>query len=392
MKKIINTLVLVLLVQLIYAQNSIDNILSSVTKNNKALVANTQFVEAKKLEYKTGITPEDPKVEYDYLIGSPVGAGNQTDFSVTQSFDFPTAYFSKKSMANQQIAKTELELNALRQNILLEAKANCFTLIYLNKKQSELKRRVTQVSQVYEGYQTKMRNGEATILDVNKAQLLLLNLKTEMAINESEIKRTISKLTELNGGTPVVLADTVYPITPAVPEFIVMDSLIEANDMAVKIYSKDKDISSARLKVMNGLALPKMEAGYHSQAILGQKYQGAHLGISIPLWHNKNTIKTEKANLLFNDYKISEHRTEHFYENQQLYEKYTVLKSTLSEYDKIFSSVNNTELLNKSLTAGNISSIEYFMELSYFYSSYDNYLKAENEINQVIAILYKHQL
>jgi outer membrane protein, heavy metal efflux system len=158
------------------------------------------------------------------------------------------------------------------------------------------------------------------------------------------------------------------------------------------MYSKDKDISSAKLKVVKGLALPKIEAGYHSQAILGQKYQGAHLGMSIPLWQNKNTIKTEKANLLYNDSRIAEHRTEHFYENQQLYEKYEVLKSTLSEYSKIFSTVNNTELLNKSLKAGNISSIEYFMELSYFYSAYDNYLKAENEYNQIIATLYKYQL
>jgi hypothetical protein len=177
-----------------------------------------------------------------------------------------------------------------------------------------------------------------------------------------------------------------------VPDFIRMDSLIEANDMLVKIYSKDKDISNAKLKVVKGMALPRMEAGYHSQAILGQKYQGAHLGISIPLWQNKNTIKTEKANLLFSDFKIAEHRTEHFYENQQLYEKYSVLKTTLEEYNKIFSSVNNTELLNKSLKAGNISSIEFFMELSYFYSSYDNYLKAENEYNQAIAALYKYQL
>jgi outer membrane protein, heavy metal efflux system len=392
MKKIASTIVSILFIQMIYAQNSIDNILTSVSKNNKTLVANTQFAEAKKLEYKTGITPDDPKVEYDYLVGSPAAAGNQTDFSITQSFDFPTAYFSKKSMAKQQIAKTELELNALRQNILLEAKSNCFFLIYLNKKQAELKRRVTQVSQVYEGYQTKMRNGEATILDVNKAQLLLLNLKTEMSLNESEIKCTISKITELNGGIATILTDTVYPIIPNVPEFIEMDSLIEANDMAVKIYTKDKDISSARLKVMKGLALPKMEAGYHSQAILGQKYQGAHLGISIPLWQNKNTVKTEKANLLFTDYKIAEHRTEHFYENQQLYEKYAVLKSTLSEYKKIFSSVNNAELLNKSLKAGNISSIEYFMELSYFYTAYDNYLKSENEYNQAVAMLYKYQL
>jgi hypothetical protein len=392
MKKTVNTIVLILLVQFVAAQNSVDNILSMVAKNNKAIIANTQFVEAKKLEFKTGLNPDDPKIDYDYLVGSPAGAGNQTDFSVTQSFDFPTAYFSKKQMSNHQIAKTELELNAFRQNILLETKTNCFLLIYLNKKQAELKRRVSQVSQVYEGYQIKMQNGEATILDLNKAQLLLLNLKTELALNESEIKRGISKLMELNGGVPVTLSDTIYPITPDVPEFIKMDSLIEANDMMVKIYSKDKDISTSKLKVIKGLALPKMEAGYHSQAILGQKYQGAHLGISIPLWQNKNTIKREKANLLFNDYRITEHRTEHFYENQQLYEKYTVLKSTLSEYTKIFSSVNNTELLNKSLKAGNISSIEYFMELSYFYSAYDNYLRAENEYNQAIATLYKYQL
>jgi len=392
MKQITKTLVLILLAQIGYAQNSVDDILSNILKNNKTLITNTQFVEAKRLEYKTGLTPDDPRLDYDYLVGSPVGAGNQTDFSVTQAFDFPTAYFSKNKMADQQIAKVELESNAQRQNILLEAKIKCFFLIYLNKKQAELKRRVIQVTQAYEGYQTKMKNGEATVLDVNKAQLLLLNLKTELALNESEIKKAYSKLTELNGGVAIDLTDTIYPVLPDVPDFITMDSLIEANDVLVKIYVKDKDISISRLKVMRGLALPKMEAGYHSQAILGQKYQGAHLGISIPLWQNKNTVKTEKANLLFNDYKISEHRTEHYHENQQLYEKYTVLKSTLIEYNKIFSAVNNTMLLNKSLKEGNISSIEYFMELSYFYNAYDNFLKAENEYNQSVAMLYKYQL
>lgn len=392
MKKTIYTVVLIVTVQLIFAQSGVDNILNSIAKNNKTLATNVQLVEARKLEYKTGLTPNNPKVDYDYLVGSPAGAGNQTDFSITQSFDFPTAYFSKKSMANEQIAKTELELNALRQNILLEAKTNCYFLIFLNKKQAELKRRVAQLSQVYDGYQTKLKNGEATMLDVNKAQLLLLNLKTELALNESEIKTTNSKLTELNGGKAVSLTDTIYPITPDLPDFVKMDSLIEANDVLVKIYSKDKDISSAKLKVVKGMTLPKMEAGYHSQAILGQKYQGAHLGITIPLWENKNTIKTEKANMIYNDLRIADHRTEHYYENQQLYEKYVVLKSTLSEYTKIFSSINNTELLNKSLKAGQISSIEYFMELSYFYNAYDHYLQTENEYNKVIAELYKHQL
>lgn len=392
MKKIVHTIILLLLVQLAYTQTSTDNILISVAKNNKTIISNTQLVEAKKLEYKTGLTPENPKLEYDYLAGTPANAGDQTDFSLTQSFDFPTAYFSKKAMAKQQIAKTELGLSSLRQEILLATKTTCFTLIYLNKKQIELKRRASEINQVYESYQAKLKNGEATILDVNKAQLMLLNINTELQLNESEIKRTNSMLTELNGGQVIALTDTSYPLATDLPDFTKMDSIIEANDILVKIYNKDKDVSSAKLKVVKNLALPKMEAGYHSQAILGQKYQGAHVGISIPLWENKNSIKTEKANLLYTDTRIAEHRIEHFYENQQLYEKYAVLKSTLAEYTKIFSTNNNSELLNKSLNAGNISSIEYFMELTYFYGAYDNYLRIENEYNHAIAMLNKYQL
>jgi outer membrane protein, heavy metal efflux system len=392
MKHSVNFYLIVLCAVVTSAQNNIENILGSVLKNNKSLVANSQLVSARKLEYKTGITPDDPRVDYDYLIGSPAGAGNQTDFSITQAIDFPTTYPAKKHMSDRMIERSELEYVALRQSILFDAKMSCFSIIYLNKRQAELSRRVTQVNQLFMGYQTKMKNGEATILEVNKAQLMLLNLRTESALNESEIKRTRAKLTELNGGIATNLTDTLYPAVPNVPEFDKIDSLIEANDVRVKVYSKEKDISTARLKVMKGLALPKLEAGYHSQSILGQKYQGAHIGFSIPLWQNKNTVKTEKANLVFSDFRIAEHRTEHYYENQQIYERYLVLKATLAEYAAIFNSTNNSELLGKSLKAGNISSIEYFMELSYFYTAYDNYLRAENEYHVSISTLYKYQL
>jgi outer membrane protein, heavy metal efflux system len=373
-------------------QNNIDNILSNVAKNNKTLLAAAQLSNAKRLEYKTGLTPDDPRVDFDYLVGSPAGAGNQTDFSVTQAFDFPTAYSAKKKVSNQQIEKSEIELNALRQDILLETKMSCFHLVYLNQRKNELNKRVRNATELFQGYKTKMQNGEATILDVNKAQLLLLNIKTDLALNESEIKQTVSKLTELNGGLKIQLTDSIYPAAAVVPGFATIDSLIEANDLRVKLVNKDKNISEARVKFLKGMALPKIEAGYHSQAILGQRYQGAHVGFSIPLWQNKNTVKTEKAFLLFNDYRITEHRNEHFYENQQLYEKYLVLKSTLEEYNEIFRTSDNATLLDKSRKGGNISSIEYFMELSYFYSAFDSSLKTEKEYQQTIAQLFRFQL
>jgi outer membrane protein, heavy metal efflux system len=392
MRKIFVVAVFVTATLYLAGQNNIENILISVAKNNKTLLSTTQLLNALKREFKSGLTPGDPKVEYDYLPGSPAGAGVQQNFDVTQSFDFPTAYLSKRAMANEQIAKSELEFQLLRQEILLEAKMNCLSLIYLNKKQSELLRRVAQVDQLYQAYQSKMKGGEATILDVNKAQLLLLNLKTELALNESEMRTLQIKLTELNGGTVVNLTDTIYPSVAEPPEFARLDSMIEANDILLKVFTKEKDISAARLEVVKGLALPRMEVGYHSQAILGQRYQGVHLGIVIPLWQNKNTIKAQKENVIFSNLKIAEHKNEHFHENKKLYEKYIILKSTLAEYNKIFSTSNNSELLSKSLKLGELSTIEFFMELSYFYNSFDSFLEAERDYFQTVAELNKYQL
>ena len=46
----------IFIVSNIKAQNSVDNILSEIAKNNKSLIANQQYWEAKKLQYKTGLT------------------------------------------------------------------------------------------------------------------------------------------------------------------------------------------------------------------------------------------------------------------------------------------------------------------------------------------------
>ena len=54
--------------------------------------------------------------------------------------------------------------------------------------------------------------------------------------------------------------------------------------------------------------------------------------------------------------------------------------------------VNNNELLNKALQLGEISSLQYFMELNYYYDSYDNFLNLESDYYQVIAELNKYQL
>jgi len=376
----------------IKAQTTIDSVLSTIEKNNKTILTNVQYWEAKKLEYQTGLTPYNPKVDYDYLNGSPVGAGNQTDFAVAQSFDFPTAYSKKKQLSNEQIEQADFQIIATRQNVLLEAKLICIELVYRNKFQAEITKRKQSTEKWLNAFKIKLDKGEGNVLDVNKAKLQLIEINATFQENLSTIHQLNQKLTELNGGIVLGFTDTIYSPLPSIPTFDSLEAEIEANDPVRKYLEQEKVIGQKELALSKAMSLPKFETGYHYQAILGQRFNGIHFGLTIPLWENKNKVKAQQANLAFNDFNLQDHLNEHYYDIKQKYEKQSNLKITLTEYKTLFASINNVELLGKSLSLGQISTIEYFMEMTYYYDALNNYLKTEKEYNKIVAELYKYQL
>ena len=374
------------------AQNDADSVVKQVEKNNKSIQSNKKYWQAKQAEFKTGLTPYDPQVEYDYLFGSPVGAGNQKDFSITQRLDFPTVYKRKKELSGQQIAQTTLQQQVYRQDILLEAKLLTIQIIYLNKKSAELNRRLINTQKLVQDYQKKLDKGDVIILDVNKAKLQLLNIKNETALNENEKLVLLTKISELNGGIPIAINDTIYPFIPIIPGFEILDSTIEANDPIIKVYEQEKKILQQQIAVQKAMNLPKIETGYHSQGILGQRYRGFHAGITIPLWENKNKLKAAKSNLEYAVSSTETHRLNHRLENKQYYEQLDVRLKMMQEYKELLSTLNNTTLLNKALALGQITIIQYFYDESFYFTAYDKYLQAEWEYQQAVARLYKFQL
>jgi outer membrane protein TolC len=375
-----------------FSQDGIELLLKEVEKNNKSLIAEKQYWEAQKLSYKTGLTPDNPKAEIDYMVGRPEGAGNQRDFVVTQGFDFPTSYAKKKNVSNQQIVNAEYQLSAFRQQILLEAKLLCIQYIFRNKLNVELQKRLINSGRLLTATKQQTDQGEASILDLNKIKLLQLEIKNQADLNATELKTIQHKLDELNGGVPLNMSTLSSAVVFNLPPFEELDSLIEANDPVVKSVKQEMEISSKQLSLAKSLTLPKLEGGFHQQSILGQKYEGVHFGMTIPLWENKNRVKTQQAKLIHRELAIQEHRTQHYFENKQLYEQYLHWKNTYTEYRAILTSANNEELLNKALEHGQINLIEYLMETRYFYDAINRFLESEKELESTIATLLKFQL
>lgn len=372
-----------------FAQQTIDAVLTAIETNNKTLQFVKKANEAQNLQNSTGLTLENPQVNYDYMIGRPVSAGNQTDIVVSQSFDFPSVYANKKELSVEKNKMGDLNYQFERQQILFEAKSLCIDQIYRNKLHSQYIQRKKSLEFLVANYQKKMEKGEGTIIEVNKAQLQLIELNKELELNKSIIRQNNGKLSAYNGGISLELKDTIYPVYQINASFDGYFSEVAQKDPLLQMAEQQNAIALKQIELSKSMTLPKFELGYHYQGILGQQFNGVHAALTIPLWEHKNTIKAAQASSETLDMEKQVYENNRFHELKNAYEKYQTLNKTLTQYQEVFSTFSNTDLLLKALNYGEISTIEYFMELSYYYTNFDHYLETEKERNLLLVELMK---
>lgn len=374
------------------AQSTLDTVLASIERNSRELGAEKQRINTAKAGYKTGLTLNDPAVGMDYMKGYPATAGNQTDLTVTQGFDFPTVYGIRKKIASQRTEQAGFEAQRSRQEILLDAKLVAMHIIYLNKRETILRKRLQDADSFYTDYQRKYDLKDATILDLNKAKLQQANIRVDMQQLQAERIQYLRQLTAFNGGEAISFTDTVYAIVPDLPAFDTLEQAIEAIDPTLLLLERQKAAGETEIRLSKALWLPKLEAGYHYQRILGQRFHGGRVGFSIPLWENRNKVRFRQQQAVYFSQQIDAHRVEHYNHVKELYDKYTQLKESKESYHSALQQLAPPELLEKSLRAGQITTLEYYMELSIYYESQDRYLTLESELQKTGAMLMKHLL
>lgn len=374
----------------VHAQSDFDALIKTVEQNNKELETLRKTTEARTLLYKTGLTLENPQVSFDYMIGSPVAAGNQTDAVISQSFDFPSVYAKRKQLSNEKIKQIELDYQVQRQEIILQAKQVIVDQIYRNKLASQYQQRLKTNEFLVQSIETKTANGDATIIELNKAKLQLIELKKLSSLNASQIAQNNSLLTGLNGGNSIVLTDTLYPNLMLPSTFEEYITGVNAKDPYLQNLEQENAIAVKQIQLNKSLALPKFELGYHYQGILGQRFNGAHFGITIPMWEHKNTIKFANAALDVNAIEQAQYTNDRFYELQSKFNQFGAQSKALTEYEEVFNNNYSAALLLKGMKYGEISTIEYYNELNYYNSNYDLYLATEREKYLILIDLLKY--
>lgn len=369
------------------AQITVDSVLSNIERNNSTLSALRKSVEAEKLGNHTGVYLQNPEVGFDYLWGNNSEIGNKVDFSVKQSFDFPTAYGYRRQIADSRNLQADLEYRRQRKDILLNARLLCADLLNANAVIAENGKRLAHAQNIADAFQLMYEKGQVSILEHNKAQLNLLNIKKEVEVLTIERHTVLKQLSALNGGVSIEMNEISFSPRLLPSDFDQWYTKAEQNNPVLLWLKQEIEVKMQQEKLNRALSLPKASAGYMSEKVVGEHFQGVTVGVSIPLWENKNTVKYAQAQTLALQSMEVDSKLQFYNQLKIQFEKASSLQKTTLEYRKLIESSNNAVLLKKALDAGEITLINYLMELSFAYSAMDNLLKSEYELNKALSIL-----
>ena len=368
------------------AQSSIDQVLRSIETNNKSLQANTKMTDAQKLEAQTGKFLANPSVEWEQMWGNRNNPGSEYTLTVKQSLDFPTTYSNKNKLANLKANTIGFQSAAYRQQLLLNAKQTCIEIIYLRKQKSLLDERLANAETMFALYKKRFESGDAN-------QLELLNAQNQSRLNKAALTAAEEQLRNLNGGKPITFDATDYPAGEELINFDQLQAAFMDADPNLKSLTGNQEIANREVKLSRSLTLPKFDVGYKRNAASDHvASNGFMVGVSIPLFENKNTVKKTKAQAEFATASLEDNRLNLKTNLQQLYQQAEALQISRADYAKVLEQQRNIELLNKALNAGQLSVIDYFTELSTIYDSHQSYLDVEKEYHSILAQLYQYKL
>ncbi|MFO7573984.1 MAG: hypothetical protein R6W67_02355 [Bacteroidales bacterium] len=373
-----------------YGQGTGD-FLKQVSDAHPVIKHYESVLEARRAESVTGNTPGEFTAGFGYFPGTPESIGLKRTFEAAQSFEFPTTYIIRGRLNRETFSLAETEFSLGRTETLLEARLMAYEYISLGKRAGVLKEKHETLESVRLGWNTLLDEGAVTILDYNRLLLELSRARSQVATEGAAMEALRVKLDYISGGHSELLEGAGYDNY----EDIDRDDLIELRRQlhpAFLFYEKEYDLSLREVDLTRAGNLPGLELGFGSEIIAGEHHTGPRIGISIPVWTNRNQLKLSKAHAAATGAGRDAAFAMLVAETRSQYEYCRLARLNFEEMNAELSHAGETSLLMKSLTEKEITITEYFAYMEAMYESMLMLIDLENEYFAALARLNDHKL
>ncbi len=372
------------------AQNIAD-VLQSIERNNKELQAQLQLTEAAKMEVQTLNSLSDPTIDYSPFFAKGVDGVASSELVVSQEFDFPTLYAARRQSGKLQQEVLDRQQQAVRRSILLDAKNLCLDLICLNQEKALLDARKKNADELLTLFEKRLQEGDAGILEVNKIKMERMNVQTEVTQNNAAHRTALQSLLAMNGNLPLEFTADTYPQIEKISDYnalydeiMLTDADLLASDAAARAAAKEVSVNKQNW-------LPKLSVGYRRNTSLDEKSNGFLIGGSIPLFSNRKKVKIARAQEVGVRLQLDNARLQAEATVQSRYNEALQLQEAMKAYDVPLMH-ETLDMLKQAVMAGQLSIIEYYVEVDGVYRNLQAYIQIENQYQKLMADIYKNRL
>lgn len=392
MKKNILTLLLVLSINTAFAQYAYQNILDTIEVNSTVLSAHYKQMEAGKAENNAHALVESPEIEAGYKFGYGEES-SKIELGISQEFDFPTVYSHQNKIRKMSSQIIDMQYEIDRSSVLAEAQSICTELIFCKMKLNLYKQNYDNAVKIAEAYQKMMEIGETNILDYNKAKMNLANTKNNYDLEVIHHDNLMATLKTMNGGNDIDFQYEDYAVVTLPENFDEWYANVEAVNPVFEQMRQQLAIDQQNVKLSKAQWFPKFSVGYGAEMAQGHN-EGEHgpsLGLVLPLWHNKGTVKSAKLHAEAAETLLMNEKAMTYNYLSSLYAKAKAMQNNIGTLAESLQEFDSQTLLFKAFEKGELNLIDYVTETEYYQNAMLELYSAQYEMNATLIELMSYE-
>lgn len=370
---------------------SFDEILRTIASNNPSLAASVAEGNAQILSMKSENNLPDPEIGFEHKWG---GGGTKWGIGVSQSFEWPEVYSSRKRAVDNATNAMEYLNKANYLEKMVEIKLILVDIVGVRKQLALFQKIDSQMDSLETKYKQGRNRGEVTLLDINKIKIERIALSREIKSLNIQLQNLESSLLKENGGkdvTIILAALHNYPDEIILPEDEYV-RLVKENDPQIAQYTFMAKTQEYSAKAIEQGKFPGFSIGYNLENELGTYFNGFSIGLTLPVFSRKYKSEAINAGQKALKLQCDAFEIDRITQIKSQRTNAVSLFQELQQYKPILEDNNNIGLLKKALDGGEINLITYIQEVNFFLEAQKNYLDVEYRYYLELASLNRYSL
>ncbi len=251
-------------------------------------------LEVDKMEALKKTSLDLGKTKFQYSEGEINGLGNDREWSISQSFDFPTKYFANAKLRNAKLTEANMKNGLAQLRLEKDVRMAYYDMAYRLSKLSLLKEQEKVFAKFSEQASLKYELGETNLLEKISAEGKMEAIRLKRKVAESDVAFCKLVLQNLMNSTLDFEIEMQRQDKLEDPTQVAIQEVTPA----VKLFKQSEQIAEQAYKQQKAAMMPKFSLGYFNKQIEGvDGFTGWTVGASIPLFFRAEQGRIQSAKI-----------------------------------------------------------------------------------------------